>query len=288
MDGNLKSLSHDTIPSDCEMSSGNSSFGSYLRLVTAQTTNSVILDMAQNGGVVTGLLTYALEKKVIDGAIVSAIGKEIPFCPVPMLAKTSQEILESAGTRYSYSPNVQILSEVSKQDVKAIAFVGTPCQITAVRRMQERKLDCARAVKLLIGLMCSEAFSYEDLIIKHVQNQLGVNLRKVRKTQIVGNEMIITTDETKIAVHLAEIKKFARKSCKKCLDFSAELADLSMGSLGLRQWTFVIVRTPIGERLFAEAERAKAFVTRPVQMDDSPVQLLLKLSKKKHNREGKS
>jgi len=263
------------------------SLGSYLRLVTAQTTNSAILNAAQNGGVVTGLLTYALEKKVIDGAIVSAIGKDMPFCPVPMLAKTSQEILESAGTRYSYSPNVQILSEVSKQDVKTIAFVGTPCQITAVRRMQERKLDCARAVKLLIGLTCSEAFNYEDLIIKHVQNRLGVNLRKVRKTQIVGNKMIITTDETKIAVHLAEIKKCARKSCKKCLDFSAELADLSMGALGLRKWTFVIVRTPVGEGLFAEAERAKAFVTRPVQMDDPLVQLLLKLSQKKHNREGK-
>lgn len=262
-------------------------FGPYLRLVIAQTTNPVILKAAQNGGAVTGLLTFALERKVIDGAIVSAMSPEKPFCPVPLLARTPQELLESAGTRYTYSPNVQALSEAAKQDMRAIAFIGTPCQIAAVRRMQEKELDHARSVKLLVGLMCSETFTYEDLMIKHVQNELGIDLHKVRKTRVAADKMTIITDEGEIAVPLVNIKKYARKSCEKCLDFSSELADISAGGLGLGNWTFVIVRTPVGEEFLAEAEKAGALITKPVQLDDPPVKLLMKLSQKKRNREAK-
>jgi coenzyme F420 hydrogenase subunit beta len=243
--------------------------------------------VAQNGGAVTGLLTFALEKKIIDSAIVSASSKEKLFCPLPILARNVQEILDSAGTRYTYSPNVQALAEATKQSVKAVAFVGTPCQVAAVRRMQEKGLDCARPVKLLIGLMCSEAFSYEDLMVKHVQNKLGINLHTVKRTKIVADKMTIITGEGEVAVPLLTIKKYARKACERCRDFSSELADISVGGLGLGDWTLVIVRTPIGEQIFAEAEKAKALITRPVRMDDVPVKLLLRLSLKKRDREGK-
>jgi coenzyme F420 hydrogenase subunit beta len=285
---NLKPIYEETILSDRIMPIQSKAFGPYLRLVIAQTTNPLILNEAQNGGAVTGLLTLALERKIIDGAIVSAISTEKPFCPVPFMARTPQEILESAGTRYTYSPNVRALSQAAKQDVKAIAFVGTPCQITAVRRMQEKELDHARSVKLLVGLMCSEAFSYEDLMVKHVQNELGIDLHKVRKNKVAADKMTIITSEGEKAVPLADIKKYARKSCENCLDFSSELADISAGGLGLGQWTLVIVRTPIGEKVLAEAERARALITRPVQLDDPPVKLLMRLSQKKHNREAKT
>jgi coenzyme F420 hydrogenase subunit beta len=262
-------------------------FGSYLRLVTAQTTNPAVRKVAQNGGAVTGLLTFALEKKIIDCAIVSTVSKEKPFCPMPILATTAQEILDSAGTRYTYSPNVQALSEATKQYRRAIAFVGTPCQVAAVRRMREKGLDFARPVKLLVGLMCSEAFDYEDVMENHIQNNLGIDLRDVRKIQIVADKMIIITNGREIAVPLVTIKKYARKGCERCRDFSSELADISAGGLGLGDWTFVIVRTPVGEQVFARAERVKALITRPVQMDDSPAKLLLRLSRKKREREGK-
>jgi coenzyme F420 hydrogenase subunit beta len=265
----------------------SNTFGPYLRIVTAQTTNPVIRKVAQNGGVVTGLLTFALENKIIDCAVVSVAGKEKPFCPMPIMARTTQEILDSAGTKYIYSPNVHVLSEATEKGGRAVAFVGTPCQVAAVRRMQEKGLDCARHVKLLIGLMCSEAFNYEDLMVKHVQNELSIDLRSVKRTEIVADKMKIITSEAEFTVPLVTIKKYARKSCERCRDFSSELADISVGGLGLGDWTFVIVRTPIGEQIFAEAERAKALVTRSVRMDDPPVRLLLRLSQKKHNREAK-
>jgi coenzyme F420 hydrogenase subunit beta len=281
----LKHVSDKTVVSDLGMPTEQRTFGTYLRLVLAQSTNQMIRNVAQNGGVVTGLLTYALENRVIDGAIVSAISREKPFYPVPMLATDSQVILESAGTRYTYSPNTQVLREITRQNKRAIAFVGTPCQITAVRKMQKEEADRARPIKLLIGLMCSEAFVYEDLMIKHVQDKVGINLGDVRKTQITG-KMMITTDTGRTAISLNSIRMCVRKACRRCSDFSSELADISVGGLGLGDWTFVVIRTAIGMKIFTEAERAEALVTRPVREDEPSLRLLAKLSENKRNRAG--
>jgi coenzyme F420 hydrogenase subunit beta len=135
--------------------------------------------------------------------------------------------------------------------------------------------------------MCSEAFIYEELMVKHVQNKLGINLHSVKRTKIVADKMTIITGEGEVAVPLVTIKKYARKACERCRDFSSELADISVGGLGLGDWTLVILRTSIGEQIFGEAEKAEALVTRPVGMDDVPVKLLMRLSRKKHDREGK-
>ncbi len=280
-------MSEETSFSDDRMPIESNTFGPYLRLVAAQTTNPAIRKVAQNGGAVTELLIFALERNFIDSAIVSAVSKEKPFCPMPIVARSAQEILDSAGTRYTYSPNVQALPEVTKQGGRAVAFVGTPCQVAAVRRMQEEGLDCARPVKLLIGLMCSEAFNYEGLMVKHVQSDLGINLHSVKRTEIVANKMKIITSKGEVTVPLLTIEKYAREACNRCHDFSSELADISVGGLGLKDWTLVILRTPVGEQVFAEAERTKALSTRSILIDDPPVKLLLRLSRKKRDREDK-
>ena len=126
-------------------------------------TDDQILDISQDGGLLTALLLFALESGLVDGAIVSGTSKETPLRPVPRLATTPKEILESAGTRYSYSANIFALSDMASQKMKALAFVGTPCQIRAIRKMQIIGLKSVENIRLLIGLMRSESFVYEAL-----------------------------------------------------------------------------------------------------------------------------
>ena len=82
-------------------------------------------------------------------------------------------------------------------------------------------------------------------------------------------------------IPLAEIKQYARKSCSFCDDFSSELADISAGGLELDKWTFIIIRTEKGEKLFADAEKAKVIKTRDVKEEPNALSLLHKLSNKK-------
>jgi coenzyme F420 hydrogenase subunit beta len=259
-------------------------FGIHRRLAIAQATDDRILKVSQDGGVATALLLFALEKGFIDSAIVAGTDPEKPFYPAPKLATTPEEILEAAGTKYSCSPNILALTDMIKQKKGNVAFVGTPCQIHAVRNMQMAGLKRLTApLKFLIGLMCSECFTYEGLMENHIRGKLGINLNDIRKINIKG-KMLVTTDSGVASIPLAEIKQYARKSCSVCDDFSSELADISVGGLGLDGWTFTIIRTEKGEELFSNAVKAGRLNTKTLDEGTFALNLLTKLSKKK--REG--
>jgi coenzyme F420 hydrogenase subunit beta len=256
-------------------------FGVHRRLAIAQATDDRILKVRQDGGVATALLLFALENGLIDSALVAGTDPEKPFCPTPKLATTAQELLEAAGTKYSCSPNILALIDVLKQKKVNAAFVGTPCQIHAIRNMQMAGLKRLTApLKLLIGLMCSECFTYEGLMENHIRGKLGINLADIKKMNIKG-KMLVTTDSGVTAIPLAEIKPYARKSCSVCDDFSSELADISVGGLGLDGWTFTIIRTEKGEELFSNAEKAGYLTTKALEEGTFALNLLTKLTKKK-------
>ena len=256
-------------------------FGVYRRLAIAQATDGRILKVCQDGGVATALLLFALEKGSIDSAIVAGTSKEKPFYPNPKLATTSEDLLEAAGTKYSCSPNVLLLTDVAKQRKANVAFVGIPCQIQAVRNMQMAGLkEYTASLKFLIGLMCSECFTYEGLMENHIRGKLGISLADIRKMNIKG-KMLVTTDSGVTSIPLAEIKQYAQKSCSVCDDFSSELADISVGGLGLDGWTFAIIRTDKGEALFSSAEKTGFLKTKIVDTKTKALNLLIKFSKKK-------
>jgi coenzyme F420 hydrogenase subunit beta len=139
------------------------------------------------------------------------------------------------------------------------------------------------SVKFLIGLMCSECFTYEGLMTKHIHEKFGINLSDIRKTNIKGKMLVSTASEIR-TIPLADIRQYARKSCGFCHDFSSELADISAGELGLDGWTFIVVRTDKGDELFSSAEKARAITTRSVDKEANALNLLRRLSVKKRQR----
>jgi coenzyme F420 hydrogenase subunit beta len=256
-------------------------FGLYRRLVIAQATDEKILKVSQDGGVATALLSYALKNGHVDSAVVTGASKEKPFYPIPKLASTFTEILESAGTKYTCSPNILLLTEVGKQKKTKIAFVGTPCQVQAIRKMQAAGLTKhTGCLKFLIGLMCSGCFTYEGLMENYIHGELGVDLSEIKKINIKG-KLLVTTTSGVIGIPLAEIKKYHQKSCGACGDFSSELADVSVGGLGLDGWTLTIIRTKKGEELFSGAEQAGFLRIKNVDTEAKTFNSLVRLSKKK-------
>jgi coenzyme F420 hydrogenase subunit beta len=258
-------------------------FGIRRQVYIAKSTDSRVLKVCQDGGGVTALLLHALESKRIDGAILSGVSSQKPFLPSPKLALTSEEILSCAGTRYSCSPNPLALPQIAKEGKRSVAFVGTPCQIQAVRKMQMLRMKVAAPVKLLIGLMCSECFSYEGLVKKHIGEELGFDLSRIKGMNIKGKMIVTLKSGSVTTIPLSEVKKFAQKSCASCRDFSSEVADLSAGGLGLEGWTCIVTRTKEGENLFKSAEEAGFVKTRSVGEDEPALNLLVRLSNRKHN-----
>jgi coenzyme F420 hydrogenase subunit beta len=259
-------------------------FGICRRMAVARAKDYAVIRVCQDGGVVTALLLHALENGFIDCAVVSGLSDEKPFYPVPKVVTSSKEVLKCAGTRYSYSPNLRALAEAIKKSA-SIAFVGTPCQILALRKIQTLGLKkYVEPVKIMIGLMCSECFSYEGLMEKYVHEKLGINLNDVKSVNIKGKMIVTLKNGLAQKIPLAEIKQFTLKGCAFCGDFSSELADISAGGLGLNSWTFAIARTERGEKLLSSAEDAGVIEVRSADEEANAKSLLIKLSQRKRQR----
>jgi coenzyme F420 hydrogenase subunit beta len=264
-------------------------FGIYRRLVLAQATDDKILEHCQDGGAVTTLFVHALHKGDIEGIALSGLSSQKPFYPVPKLATTPEEVLENAGSRYTYSPNLLAYQEGVKQGKKSLAFVGTPCQIHALRRIQMFPLKkYANPLQFTVGLMCTESFTYEGLIEQHLKKRMGVDPYDVTKMNIKGKILVYLESGEEKSIPLSEAKQYTRDSCRLCNDFSAELADISAGGLGLSGWTFLILRTERGEKILNGAVEAGLLKTRAVDEEPFALALLSKLSKKKQQTSPRS
>jgi coenzyme F420 hydrogenase subunit beta len=259
-------------------------FGVYRRISVAQASNEELRRKCQDGGVITAILKFALEEGIVEAAVVSGLVQDKPLLPNPVLVTNAAELLACAGTRYTYSPNLFALKEGILQKKKSLAYVGTPCQIQAIRRMEMASFRRhVEPIRLALGLMCTESFTYKGLI-RHIEQALGIGPGDVAKMNIKGQLLITTRSGEVKTVPLKEAKQYTRQGCLPCSDFSSEFADISAGGLGMTGWTFVIVRTNTGEETFRDAEKAGVIKTKPVEREKFASDLLVKLSVKKRNR----
>jgi len=258
------------------------SFGIFKRILVARSRDGEVIKRCQDGGVATTLLLEALESGSINGAIVSGVDPNVPWLPVPKVATTREEIVASAGTRYSFSPNLLAVKEALSKGLKKVALVGTPCEVQAIRMIQQVPLrKYGDVIKFTVGLFCTESFSYEGLMLKGVKEGLGLDLKNVAKVNIKGKVLISTESGDLYKIPLKEAKQFSETKCKYCTDFSAELADISVGGVGLEGWTLTVLRTDQGVSVFERATEKGLLEVKPAEEFGSAVDLLVKLSSSK-------
>ncbi|MCP8312523.1 MAG: Coenzyme F420 hydrogenase/dehydrogenase, beta subunit C-terminal domain [Candidatus Methylarchaceae archaeon HK02M1] len=270
--------------------------GIYRGLYSARSNIKEVLDYAQDGGIATTLLMYALDKDIIDSAVVSEIKEEI-WRPWPSIALEAKEVIKAAGTKYTPSPVLIGVWDASDNYSKSeVGVVGTPCEVQTLRKIQhayKASYKLGSKVKLVIGLFCMESFGYKDLT-KFVDSK-GIELKNVSKFNISkGKFMAFEGEREALKVPISEIKACARGSCHICGDFTCEHADISVGSVGSPSgWSTVIVRTDIGEAVFKGACEAGYIEYKSIEDVKPGLNPVLKLSKikkeqaREHSSEGK-
>ncbi|MFQ5873938.1 MAG: coenzyme F420 hydrogenase/dehydrogenase beta subunit N-terminal domain-containing protein, partial [Dehalococcoidia bacterium] len=140
-------------------------FGVYTRVLYARTKDPRIAAVAQDGGVVTALLNWSIEKGIIDGALVSGITPQSSWIAEPRVARTLQELMDCAGSRYTYSPNPLAMLEAVHNGSEKLALVGTPCEISSVGKARLSGVEeYSSPITFTVGLLCAEAFTFEGLM----------------------------------------------------------------------------------------------------------------------------
>ncbi|MHC1636040.1 MAG: Coenzyme F420 hydrogenase/dehydrogenase, beta subunit C-terminal domain [Candidatus Methanospirareceae archaeon] len=234
--------------------------GVYRGFYAVRTKKRDIMECAQDGGAVTSILAYALSEGIIDCAVVT--GGDNNWKPVGKVVTSYEGLREAAGTRYTVYPSVAGIKEAFKKGYKRIGFVGLPCQIQGLRKMmtsEEPYEVGGERIKLLIGLFCMENF--KEGMVDFVIRNLGLDIKEVEKFEIKGKKLWIHCrkggGEGEVRdIPLSSLKEYVNEGCLICEDFTAELADISIGSVGSdKGWSTVITRTEVGEELIRGAEK---------------------------------
>ena len=236
---------------------------------------SRVRNAGSSGGVVTMLLLYLLEKGHIDGAIVVTTDDHNPLISRGVLARTKEEILKAAKSKYIVTPSMEILKQIRSLDGK-FAIVGLPCQVHGIRKLANVYPELFQKIYIILGLICH--YTLEPDSIKSLAHIKKINEDEIEKFEFRGGEwpgnfrFTMKDGSNKNLANLSipftmnwMFAFFSPYRCYRCFDGINEFADLSFGDfladafgknfVGKRQQTMVFQKSVKGRSVLDNAVR---------------------------------
>jgi coenzyme F420 hydrogenase subunit beta len=233
----------------------------------------------QDGGFVSAMLIWLLKNDYIDGALVSGVEEDDKWKAKPAVVTNREEVLATAGSRYTYCANPLALPEAKEKCLSRLALVGMGCQTSSPPVMWDRKAGkVSKPFLFNIGLLCSKTF--DDAIFSELfEAKYGLKKEDMVKMNIKGAFQIWMKDGSFHEIDLKECHGWTRTGCKNCPDFAAEHSDIATGGIGKdNDWTLTIVRTALGEEVINRMIADNVIIARPAQEDEVAMKLLRTLS----------
>jgi coenzyme F420 hydrogenase subunit beta len=174
--------------------------------------------------------------------------------PSSAVITSSDALIQHAGSRYAWwVPLLASLKEaVVTRKYRRIAVVGVPCVARATQMIRTSNHDLlkpyAKAIRLVIGLFCTETFDYAKLVEGKLQSEQKIEPWEINRLDIKGKMDVYLQDGEEVAIPLADLEESVRPGCRVCTDFTAVEADVSAGAVGSPDgYTTLIVRNDIGK-----------------------------------------
>ena len=260
--------------------------GIYQDILLTRASDETVLELGQDGGLVSAILIWAMEHDYIDASLVSYLeGDKDSWIAKPGVAASREEILEAAGSRYTYSANTLALDEALEAGHKRLALVGMSCQSSVPPVMWSRKIGkIGKPIVFNLGLLCSKTF--DDAIFEELfWAKYRLARSDIAKMNIKGVFQIWTHDGTYHEVNLKECHAWTRDGCNHCPDFAAEHADISCGGIGENaDWTLTIVRTDLGREIINRMIDERVIEARPGDSDPAAIALMRRLAERSRSR----
>jgi coenzyme F420 hydrogenase subunit beta len=261
--------------------------GDYLELVPARAAFDI--PHRQSGGAVTAILASALDEGLID-AIVTVTEDRFTMKPSSVIITKSDVLVQQAGSRYSWwVPLLAALKNaVVERKFRRIAVVGVPCAVQALARIRSSDNDLlrpyAKAIRLVIGLFCTESFDYSALVQGKLRTHYKLEPHEIRKLDVKGKLAILKEDGTTMNIPLAELEACIRNGCHICTDTTALDADISAGAVGSPAGsTTLLIRTKTGKAFVDNAVR-KQKLTIGSEVDSAAIEKLAAAKIRKNSK----
>ena len=239
-------------------------FGVSQRMLSARLRQPI--EGAQWTGIVSRIGVRALETGLVDAVLCVGQSPDDRFTPVPVLARTPEEVLAARVNKPTLSPNLEVLEQLPGSGIRRLMAIGVGCQIQALRAV-EATLPLEKLY--VLGLPCVDNVSREGLqtFLESASRspQTVVHYEFMQDFRIHFRHADGSTETVPFfGLDTPKLKDVFAPSCLSCFDYTNAGADLVVGYMGAtfgRQW--LTVRNPRGQELLdlVEAELDGAPVT---------------------------
>ena len=225
-------------------------FGVQLEMMAARKKEPI--PGAQWTGIVSAIAIQMLESGVVEGVVCVQNTQEDRFQPMPVIARTAEEILAAKVNKPTLSPNLSVLEQIEKSGMKRLLVIGVGCQIQALRAV-EKQLGLEKLY--VLGTPC-------------VDNVTRAGLQKFLDTTSKSPDTVVHYEFMQdFRVHFKhedgstetvpffglktnKLKDVFAPSCMSCFDYVNSLADIVVGYMGAPfGWQWIVVRNDRGKEM---------------------------------------
>lgn len=234
---------------------------------------------ASSGGVISSLLLYAMDKKLIKGAILVKMNEKKPWLAEEFVAKSKNEIMKAMQAKYVVVPLNSQLKKIKNENAR-FALVGLPCHIHGYHKFLNKKIK--DRIAFTLGSYCG--FNLQLKATLHLIKKMGVdNLNSVKRIEYRGGgwpggfKITLKNGRT---LFLEKFKQnyitplFVAPRCKTCIDLSNHFADISIGDAWFPElinkkegWSLVLARSDKGLKLLKQAEKEGYIKLRKISIE---------------------
>lgn len=228
---------------------------------------------AASGGATSALLIYALENDIIDGAIVCrSVIADGQVRAHFHLAKSREEILAARGSKYVETKFLKEVLPLIRQSEGRIAVCGLPCDISNLKRWENKEPELASRVALRVSFLCGHNSRKEliDGVTRKLKREQSSEKNlvdfKFRTGHWRGNLEAVFDDQTSVKKPFSyfsdyrNLSFYSERKCLACIDHFGFDADISFGDVWLYELrdhpvkhSCVVIRSRRAEEIYQRA-----------------------------------
>lgn len=207
---------------------------------------------AQWTGIVSTIACEMLTRNLVDGVVCVQNKPDDHFGPMPVIARTPEEVLAARVNKPTLSPNLSVLEEIEKSGLKRLLVIGVGCQIQALRAVQD-KLGLEKLY--VLGTPCVDNVTREGLHkFLHTTSRSPDTVIYYEFMQDFNVHFKHSDGSVELVpffgLNTKELKEVFAPSCMSCFDYVNGLADLVVGYMGAPfGWQWLVVRNEVGQEM---------------------------------------
>jgi coenzyme F420-reducing hydrogenase beta subunit len=207
--------------------------------------NPDIRDNAASGGIVTQILVHSLESGLAQKVLVSRLGaQQGSVRGISEWVESPEGVCHSSGSSYVYTPVIEKIHQLQPDD-GPVGVVALPCQVQAIRKLQNRRPHLQQQIAFVVSLFCRGTLDnrfYDYFLARHGICPAEVARIQVRRRHVGGKLEILMNNGKKQFLPFFAFNTYrvagidAHFGCLRCTEHLGQDADIAVGDIYSKEY----------------------------------------------------